>query len=141
MHNTAFIFALVTALLWGFAPVFEKAGLSGTIDPYIGVVIRSITIMIVGLLGLFLVGRTGELAGVDLKSALFLIAGGLFAGFFGQFTYYSALKTGDASVVVPIAAAYPLITLIISVVFLHEAFTISKAAGIVMIVAGVILLR
>ena len=141
MNNPAFIFAIVTALLWGFAPVFEKSGLTGTIDPYIGVVVRSVSIMIVGLAGLVLVGRTAELTSIDLKSAAILIVGGLFAGFFGQFTYYSALKTGDASVVVPIAAAYPLVTLLISVLFFHEAFTLSKAAGIAMVVGGVILLR
>ena len=141
MNNAAYIFALVTALLWGFAPVFEKTGLSGRIDPYLGVVIRSVSIAIIGLSGLLIMGKAAEFKGVDLKSAAILIAGGLFAGFFGQFTYYSALKTGDASVVVPIAAAYPLITLIISVIFLHEAFTLSKAAGIVMIVGGIVLLR
>ena len=141
MHHTAVIFAIITALLWGVAPVLEKIGLSGGIAPYLGVVIRSISVAFIGLAGLLLMGRAAEFTGIDYRSAAFLVAGGLFAGFFGEYTFYSALKAGDASVVVPIAAAYPLITLIISVLFFQEAFTLSKAAGIVMIVSGVIFLK
>jgi transporter family protein len=141
MNNAAFLFALLTALLWGIAPVFEKIGVSGGIAPYLGVVIRSISVAFIGLAGLLLMGKSAELSSIDLRSAAFLVAGGLFAGFFGQYTYYSALKTGEASVVVPVAAAYPLVTLIISVLFFHEAFTLSKAAGIVLVVGGVVLLR
>ncbi len=141
MHSSAFFFAILTALLWGVAPVFEKIGISGGIAPYLGVVIRSISVAFIGLAGLLLMGRTAEFSSIDLKSAAFLVAGGLFAGFFGEYTYYSALKAGDASLVVPVAAAYPLITLIISVLFFHEAFTLSKAAGILMVVGGVVLLR
>ncbi|MBE9531376.1 MAG: EamA family transporter [Proteobacteria bacterium] len=141
MQSTAFIFAIITALLWGIAPVFEKIGISGGIAPYLGVVIRSISVAFIGLAGLLLMGRSVELSSVDLRSAAFLVVGGLFAGFFGEYTYYSALKTGEASLVVPVAAAYPLVTLIISVLIFHEAFTLSKAAGILMVIGGVILLR
>ena len=141
MNNMAFIFALITALLWGIAPIFEKIGIAGGIAPYLGVVIRSISVAFIGLAGLLLMGKASELSSIDLRSAAFLVAGGLFAGFFGEYTYYSALKTGDASMVVPVAAAYPLVTLIISVLFFHEAFTLSKAAGIVLVVGGVVLLR
>lgn len=141
MHSSAFVFAILTALLWGVAPIFEKIGISGGIAPYLGVFIRSISVAFIGFAGLLLMGRTAELSSVDLRSAAFLVVGGLFAGFFGEYTYYSALKTGDASLVVPVAAAYPIITLIISVLFFHEAFTLTRAAGILMVVGGVVLLR
>jgi transporter family protein len=139
--NKAFFFAMLTSLIWGLAPAFEKIGLGGRIDPYLGVVIRTIPIALVGLFGLALMGRLDTIAQVDLKSALFVITGGFLAGFLGQVAFYSALKSGEASIVVPLAATYPLVALVISVIFLGEAFTWQKLAGISLIVGGVVLLK
>jgi transporter family protein len=141
MNTKAFFFAMLTAFIWGLAPAFEKIGLGGRIDPYLGVVIRTIPIALIGLAGLALMGRLDSMARVDLKSALFVIAGGFLAGFLGQVTFYSALKTGEASIVVPIAATYPLVALLVSITFLGEAFTLQKLAGISLIVGGVVLLK
>ncbi|MBI5643364.1 MAG: EamA family transporter [Deltaproteobacteria bacterium] len=139
--NKSFIFAALTSLIWGFAPAFEKLGLDSKIDPYLGVVIRSIPIAIIAFLGLMFMGRAGSITTVDLKSALLVAAGGLIAGLLGQFAFYSALKSGEASVVVPVAATYPLVALLVSVIFLGEAFTWQKLAGIGLVVGGVMLLK
>lgn len=136
-----FLFALLSSIIWGIAPVLEKIGLSGKLDPYTGVVLRSVPIIIAGVVGLFILGKTEGLMEVDLKSAAFVMAGGLLAGFLGQITYYTALKSGEASIVVPVAATFPLVALIVSVFFLGEAVTWQKAGGISMVVIGVILLR
>lgn len=139
--DRAFFFAVLTSLIWGFAPAFEKLGLTGRIDPFLGVVIRTIPIAVISLAGLVLMGRAGSLSTVDLRSALFIIAGGIIAGLLGQLAFYSALKTGQASVVVPIAATYPLVAFVVSMVFLGESFTWHKAIGICLVVGGVILLK
>jgi len=141
MEKKAFLFAILTSVIWGFAPAFEKMGLRGRIDPYVGVVIRTIPIAVIGAAGLFFMGRVKEIAAADSKSILFVIAGGFLAGFLGQVAFYTALKSGEASTVVPVAATYPLVALIISILFLGEAFTWQKLAGIGMIVLGVMLLR
>ena len=141
MNTKAFVFALLTALVWGTAPAIEKMGLRGNIDPYVGVVVRTIPIIIFSFLGLVLMGRLGALSEIDPKSAVFLCLGGLIAGFVGQFTLYSALKAGEASMVVPISATFPLVTLFIAYFFLGETITISKAVGIVLVIGGVFLLR
>lgn len=139
--SKGFLFALITALIWGLAPVFEKMGMRGRIDPYLGVVIRTIPITIASVSGLFFMGRVRELATADPRSMVMVILGGLLAGFVGQIAYYSALKHGEASIVVPLAATYPLVTLIISILFLGETVTMQKIAGIALIVGGVALLR
>ena len=139
--NKPFLFALLSSIIWGIAPVLEKIGLSGKLDPYTGVVLRSVPIIIAGVVGLFILGKTEGLMEVDLKSAAFVMAGGLLAGFLGQITYYTALKSGEASVVVPVAATFPLVALIVSVLFLGEAVTWQKAGGVSMVVMGVILLK
>ncbi len=139
--NKPFFFAVLASLIWGFAPALEKVGLNGRIVPYLGVVIRTIPIAVIALIGLTFMGRLGAIASVDIKSALFVAAGGLVAGLIGQVVFYSALKSGEASVVVPVAATYPLVALLVSVIFLGEAFTIQKILGISLVVGGVILLK
>ncbi|MBI4949626.1 MAG: EamA family transporter [Deltaproteobacteria bacterium] len=139
--SKSFMFAALTALIWGFAPAFEKLGLDGKIDPYLGVVIRSIPVAVIAFVGLAVMGRTASIATVDLKSALLVAAGGLIAGLLGQLAFYSALKYGEASVAVPVAATYPLVALVVSVVFLGESFTVQKLVGIGLVVGGVVLLK
>ncbi len=141
MEKKAFLYALLTALIWGLAPAFEKMGLKGRIDPYVGVVMRTIPIAVIGITGLLFMGRLRDIAAADTRSILFVITGGLLAGFLGQLSFYSALKSGEASVVVPLAATYPLVALFISVLFLGESFTWQKLVGIGMIVGGVIFVR
>lgn len=139
--DRSFLFAILTSLIWGFAPALEKAGLGGRIDPYLGVVIRTIPIAIFALAGLILMGKISSIATVDLRSAFFVAAGGVVAGLAGQLAFYSALKSGEASVVVPVAATYPLVALLVSVIFLGEPFTLQKLIGVSLVVGGVIMLR
>lgn len=140
--DKSFLFAVLAAVIWGFAPALEKVGLRGaSIDPFLGVFIRTIPIALFAVLGVLVMGRLSEVASVDIKSALFVAAGGLVAGLLGQLAFYSALKWGEASVVVPVAATYPLVALFVSVLFLGEAFTVQKLAGIILVVGGVVLLK
>ncbi len=141
MKNNAFFLAVLSALIWGMAPVFEKVGLNSKIDPYLGVVVRTLPIAFIGLTGLIFMGRIDSLFQVDMKSAAFVIIGGLIAGFIGQIVFYTALKSGEASVVVPVAATYPLVALVISILFLGEAVTWQKVTGIGLVVAGVVMLK
>lgn len=53
---------------------------------------------------------------------------------------YIALNTGEASKVVPVSAAYPAVTLILSAIFLSEAFTLGRAGGCLLVIAGVVVL-
>ena len=139
--DKSFIYALLTALIWGFAPALEKMGLSGKIDPYAAVVIRNIPVAIIGFVGLLMIGRIGSISTIDTKSLIYLIAGGLVAGLAGQYTFYAALKAGHPSVVVPVTATYPLVAMLISVLFLGDTFTWQKLAGVLLVVGGVILLK
>ncbi len=141
MEKKAFIFSILTAIIWGLAPAFEKIGLRGKLDPYVGVVLRTLPIAFLGVAGLVALGKTRALEMVDAKSVIYVMIGGFLAGFLGQITFYHALKSGEASMVVPLAAIYPLFALFVSVLFLGEAFTWYKLAGILLIIAGITLLR
>lgn len=141
MKSNAFFLAVLTALIWGIAPIFEKIGLNSKTDPYLGVVVRSLPIALIGLTGLIFMGRFNSLFELEIKSAAFVVIGGLIAGFIGQIVFYSALKSGDASVVVPVAATYPLVAFVISILFLGEAVTWQKLTGVGLVVCGVVMLK
>jgi transporter family protein len=53
---------------------------------------------------------------------------------------YIALGNGEASKIVPITAAYPAVTLIGAALFLSESITAAKIGGMVLVLAGVVVL-
>lgn len=54
--------------------------------------------------------------------------------------FYIALGRGDASVVVPVASAYPIVTLILAAIFLAEPITLLRAGGALLVIVGVALI-
>jgi transporter family protein len=131
---------IVTALLWGSTPIIEKIGLA-KVDPLIGVTIRS-TIVTAGLFILtFLLGKSKEFMELDGKSILIFGSSGVMAGLLGMWTYYAALKIEATSKIVPIAACYPLVTALLSVLILNEGVTLPRAIGTALIVSGIWLVQ
>jgi len=139
MERHGLLFALLTAFLWGSAPVFEKLGLI-RISPLAGITIRSIAITIILLIIVLLTNVGEEIAHVDFKSVVFVVIGGIIAGLLGMWSYFEALKHWEASIVVPIAGAYPLFAFIFSIIFLGENLTLPKGIGVILIASGVVLL-
>jgi transporter family protein len=131
---------IITALLWGTTPIIEKIGLA-KIDPLIGVTIRS-TIVTAGLFILtFLLGKGKSLMEVDGKGFLIFGASGMMAGLLGMWTYYTVLKAEPTSKIVPIAACYPLVTVLLGALILKEGVSISRVIGTVLIVSGIWLVK
>lgn len=135
-----YILAIVTLIFWGAAPIFGKIGLA-KLNPYTALAIRSFIVAIIMLVIILVRGDIKELAKIDLKSVAFIGAEGIFAALIGQFAYYYALKLGETSKIVPIASAFPLITVLIAAIFLSEKITLLKSSGMFLIIAGVVLLR
>jgi bacterial/archaeal transporter family protein len=134
------VLLIITVLLWGTTPIIEKIGLT-KVDPLIGVTIRS-TIVTIGLFALtFLLGKGRAFLGVDGKGFLIFGASGIMAGLLGMWTYYTVLKMGATSKVVPIAACYPLVTALLSVLILREGVTLTRVIGTILIVMGIWLVK
>lgn len=51
-----------------------------------------------------------------------------------------ALTTGEASIVVPVTSLYPLVTIIISLLFLHEKISFIQGAGIILAIVAITLM-
>ena len=138
---TPFYWAVLTALTWGVVPIMEKIGLM-KIEPQVGLFYRCLGVLVgVTLLFFYDSKNIRESFSQLHPGMLCLLAGGFLASVVGQIFFYRALKAGESSMVVPIAAAYPLFTFILGVLILGEKFTFAKAAGLVCILAGVVLLK
>jgi transporter family protein len=131
---------VVTTLLWGATPILEKMGLA-KVDPLIGVTIRSTIVTLCLLILVLFMGKGKELIETDGKGLLIFGASGIMAGFLGMWTYFIALKMEPTSKIVPIAACYPLVTALLSVLILREGVTFSRVVGTALIVSGIWLVK
>ncbi len=59
----------------------------------------------------------------------------------GNITYYVALEQGFASVIVPLSNTYVVVTVILSMIILKEKIRLSQIAGIILVIAGVVLIN
>lgn len=58
----------------------------------------------------------------------------------GLVVLYVALGTGEASKVVPVSAAYPMVTVVLSALVLSESLTVARVGGMALVVGGVVLI-
>ena len=137
---TTFILLLLTAILWGSSPILEKIGLVKA-DPLTAVTVRSFAISLILLVFLTVTGKIKDVFAIDAKTLAIFTASGLLAGLLGMWTYFGALKLGATSKIVPIAATYPLVTAILSILILKEGVTIGRLIGTFFIIAGIWLVR
>jgi len=133
---TTVILLLLTAILWGSSPILEKIGLGET-DPLTAVTIRSLAITVILILFLTITGKIKDVFTVDLKTIVIFSLSGFLAGLLGMVTYFGALKMGATSKIVPIAATYPLVTAILSVIILKEGLTFARLIGTILIITGI----
>jgi transporter family protein len=130
----------VTMLLWGIAPIFDKLAIMRA-NAFVGTTVRTAIVAVILVVAVAASGRTKEMLNIDPKALLYFTLSGVIAGCLGVYTYYAALKLGETSKIVPLAASYPLVTAVLSVFFLGEAFSLVRLIGVVLIVAGIWLVK
>jgi len=109
-------YAIITTVFWGiwgaFIEIPEKAGFPATL----GYVVWSLTMIPCALVALNIINWKPE---TDKRSVfLGLIVGILGAG--GQLILFEALREGPAYIVFPLISLFPVLTIIMSVIFLKE---------------------
>ena len=67
-----------------------------------------------------------------------IIAGVMMA--LGAVAFYVALQTGKAIVIVPLTSLYPVVTIMLSYLILHEQISLTKGIGIVLAVVALVLM-
>lgn len=138
---SAFVLALLSAAVWGCSAFLEKLGLSGG-APLSGVLARSVGVCLGGaVFALAAPGALRDLPRMGWRSAAFLAAGGALASIVGQIFFYQALKKGEIGRVASVGGAWPVFAFLLSMLFLGEPADGKKILGVLLVVAGVALLR
>ncbi len=126
-------YAIVTTVFWGiwgaFIEIPEKAGFPATL----GYVVWSFTMIPCALVALAIIKWRPE---YDIKSVLLGSSIGLL-GAGGQLILFEALREGPAYIVFPFISLFPVLTIILSLIFLKEKSSKRQWAGIIFaVVAG-----
>ncbi|MDF2512795.1 MAG: drug/metabolite transporter, family [Herbinix sp.] len=133
-NNQWFIYACLSALFASLTSILGKVGIEG-VESNLGTAIRTVVVLVMAWVMVFITKKQHTIRTIDRKSGIFLILSGFATG--GSWLcYYSALKDGLASVVVPIDKLSIVITIAFSYVFLKERLTKTALLGLVLIVAG-----
>lgn len=135
-----FLWAIVALVFWGMAPVFGKLGLQN-VDPLAALTVRTTGVTAAVILVAAFSGKLTSLSAVGFGNVALLLGEGIFASVLGHYAYFYALKTGNTTGVVPVAAAYPVLTAVLGWLLLRESMTPGRAAGIALVIAGVFLIR
>jgi DME family drug/metabolite transporter len=132
----ALILPIGAAVIRGANHNLGKFGLEMLPSPYVAGLV-SFTVSFIGSVLIYRL-RIGSLPfSLPLRGLMWSgFAGALIA--MGILTMYSALNCGRVVVVSPIIAAFPLFTLIISLLFRQERFRLRIFAGVVLIIGGII---
>jgi transporter family protein len=135
-----YLLVALSVICWGVSPILEKIALRD-LSPLQGVMLRSIFSALAMALVVAFSGGIQGMRELDGKAALLVVIAGLLAGGLGQITYYTALKSDKASLIVPLAASYPMLTVLLSTVLLKESLSLARVAGATLVVIGVVFLR
>lgn len=137
---SAFLWAVITACIWGVVPILEKLGLAKT-EPFVALFYRCLGVILgILVLGIFVL-KPEQIKAVPPRSIALFVVAGFLASFAAQITFYHALKIGDVSRVVPISGAYPLIAFLLGILVLGESVTLMKVLGVILIIGGAWLLK
>ena len=130
--------AILAALLWGIAPLFDKLVATTAVSPVLANLVRSTgALTILAVVALLL--RDFNLSELTPVRVTYLLIAGSIAGGIAMVIFYLALKQIGASKTVPLSSIYPLFTVIFSVVLLGEQVDVVRVAiGTILIVAGII---
>lgn len=132
------LYAIGSAVFASLTSILGKIGISD-INSNLGTAIRTIVVLAMAWIVVFVTGKQHTIKEIDEKSWIFLVLSGIATG--GSWLcYYRALQTGPASVVVPIDKLSILVTIAFSYIVFHEKLTKKAGCGLVLIVAGTLLL-
>lgn len=132
------VYAVLSAVFASLTAILGKVGITG-IDSNLGTAIRTMVVLIMAWLMVFISGKKQEVKKIQKKELGFIVLSGLATGA-SWLCYYRALQGGPASVVVPIDKLSILITIAFSWMVFHEKLTKKSALGVVCITVGTVLL-
>lgn len=131
-------YAFLSAIFASLTSILGKIGITN-IESNLGTAIRTIVVLIMAWVVVFAAKKQGEVKRIDKRSLTFICLSGITTGL-SWLCYYNALQDGQASVVVPIDKLSIVVTVAFSSLFLKEKLTKKALIGLVIMVAGTLVL-
>ncbi|MCQ2969719.1 MAG: EamA family transporter [Clostridium sp.] len=132
------IYAILSAVFASLTSILAKIGI-GNVESNLGTAIRTIVVLMMAWLIVFLQKKHTHIKGIRKKSIVFIILSGIATGA-SWICYYKALHDGLASIVVPIDKLSILVTVTFSYMFLKEKLYKKSLAGLILITLGTLTL-
>ncbi|OGS55269.1 MAG: hypothetical protein A3K60_05040 [Euryarchaeota archaeon RBG_19FT_COMBO_56_21] len=141
MPKRALVFSVLAFFLWGFWSFTSKIAVDdvGAGNVFGFYVLSSVTAPI--MYAWFRKLRPGAIKGSDpSKLAWSMAAVALGINVSGTFVYSFALEQGNASLVVPISSAYPIVTAVLAVALLKEKVSMLHLLALGVVVSGLMMI-
>jgi len=130
-------FAVLAAVFASLVAIFGRIGVAD-MDANLWTAIRTMVVIPLSWIMVFMVGSQKKIKTVDRKSWLFLILSGVATGASWLF-FYHALQIGNASHVVPIDKLSIVLTMGFASLFLGEQFSRQSITGLGLLTVGTLL--
>ncbi|MED5019144.1 EamA family transporter [Paenibacillus chibensis] len=137
-HKSWLLYACLSALFAALTSILGKIGIEN-VESNLGTAIRTIVVLIMAWLIVFMQKKQREMKRIDRKSWLYIALSGLATGL-SWLCFYKALQDGPASVVVPIDKLSVLITVLFAFLFLKEKLSVKSTVGLLLLTAGTLAL-
>ena len=136
--ETGLLYALLAGIFWGISPLFLKKGMIRSNVSAATVIQQGVIVAILAAIA----GARHELFRTELPArALWsFIGAGVVGASLGKIFYNRSIDNVGASRATSIKNSDPIITAVLAVAMLGERLTIQIAAGVLLIVAGILLL-
>jgi bacterial/archaeal transporter family protein len=131
-------YALLSAIFASLVAIFGKVGLKD-VDSTLATTIRAVVMAVFLIIVSLSLGKSNLLTTFDSKALGYIVLSGI-AGALSWLFYFFAIKNGPVSAVASIDRLSVVFVFIIAVIFLGEAFTWVKLGGVLMILAGAVLM-
>ena len=131
-------YAAGSAFFAGITAILAKCGIRKT-DSTVATAVRTAVILLFSWLIVGIVGSASQIGSLNGETLLFLVLSGAATGA-SWLCYFRALQLGDINKVVPIDKSSTVLTILLSLIFLHEGISIPKAVAVAAIAAGILLM-
>ncbi len=132
------LYAVLSAVFAAATSILGKVGMQG-ISSNLGTAIRTAVVLIMAWIVVFVTGKQGTIKNIEKRELAFICLSGIATGA-SWLCYYRALQDGLASVVVPIDKLSILVSIAFSYLVFHEKLGKKALFGLVLIVAGTLLM-
>lgn len=132
------LFASLSAVFAALTSIFAKIGIDG-VESNLATAVRTCVVLVMAWLIVLIKGKQKQVKAVDKKELVFICISGVLTGASWLF-YYSAIKHGKVSVVVPIDKLSIIVSIAFSYIVFKEKLSKKAFLGLVLMVAGTLIM-